>query len=108
MPCKEVKSAKYQTRKSPPFHAGECKGVTKKGKDGSYVSKPDARGVYKWVKVNATRKLAKGAKRYDIHDNGGRPFRVEFAGKNVVIYKGSPTRGPDGRPNYDQMDYRQV
>lgn len=117
MSCKEVKSAKYQTRKSPPFHAGDCKDKTKKGKDGSYVSKPDSRGVYKWVKVNATRKLAKGvlrsprpggAKRYDIHDNGGRPFRVEVAGKNVVIYKGTPTRGPDGELDYDNMDYSKV
>jgi hypothetical protein len=111
MPCTQVNSAKYQTRKSPPFHAGECKDLIKKGKDGTYVSKPDSRGVYKWVKVNATRKLGKpmkGAKRYDIHDNGGRPFRVEVAGKNVVVYKGSPTRGPDGELDYDTMDYSKI
>ena len=55
MPCSEVKAAKYQTRKSPPFHAKDCKNLTKKGKDGEYVSKPDAKGVYKWVKKSANK-----------------------------------------------------
>ena len=87
MPCEEVKSAKYQTRKSPPYHAGECRGEIMAGKDGKYISKADTRGVFKWIKVaNKTRKAAKGSKTYDIHDNGGRPFRVEIAGKNVKIF----------------------
>lgn len=56
-PCKEVQAAKYQTRKSPPFHAQDCKDMTKRGKDGNYISKPDVRGVYKWVKASTqTRK----------------------------------------------------
>jgi hypothetical protein len=59
MPCSEIKAAKYQIRKSPPFHAGNCKDLTKKGKDGDYVSKPDAKGIYKWVKKSATRKVGK-------------------------------------------------
>lgn len=109
MPCKEVKSQKYQTRKSPPFHAGDCKDLTQKGNDGDYLSKPDANGVYKWVKVNAgknkTRKLPKGVKSYFIHDNGGRPFRVEVSGKNVEIYYGSPAKLPNGTSNYDTLDY---
>jgi len=87
--CVEIKTSKYQTRKSPAFHAKDCKDLTKKGKDGQYVSKKDARGIYKWVKVNATRKMQ--GKHYDIHDNGGRPFRVfidsENASKKVAIYK---------------------
>ena len=64
MVCEEVKSDKYQTRKSPAFHAGHCAGQTKKGKDGDYISKEDARGVYKWIKVSgaATRKVLKGSK----------------------------------------------
>jgi hypothetical protein len=33
MGCEEVKSEKYQTRKSPAFHAKDCKDLTKKGKD---------------------------------------------------------------------------
>ena len=88
--CVEIKTSKYQTRKSPAFHAKDCKELTKKGKDGEYISKKDARGIYKWVKVNATRKI-KG-KHYDIHDNGGRPFRVVVSDhgakdKKVAIYK---------------------
>jgi len=82
MTCKEVMTSKYHTRKSPAFHASDCKGTRKKGKDGDYVSKADKRGVYKWIKVSE-----KG-KHYDIHDNGGRPFRVFIDGSTVSIYKG--------------------
>lgn len=91
MSCLEIKTAKYQTRKSPPFHAKDCKDLTKKGKDGNYVSKKDARGVYKWVKASAgkhtTRKAPKGTHVYHTHFNGARPFRVEVSGKKVEIYK---------------------
>ena len=93
--CEEVKSAKYQTRKSPAFHAGDCKDLTKKGKDGNYVSKADGRGVYKWVKVHATRKVPKGTKTYLIHDNRSRPFQVEVSGKIVSIYEGVLPEGED-------------
>jgi hypothetical protein len=103
--CEEVKSAKYQTRKSPAYHAADCKDLTKKGKDGNYASKPDARGIYKWVKVNATRKLPKGTKTYLIHDNGGRPFRVEVSGKTVAIYEGTL---PEGENEYDNMVYNDL
>uniref|UniRef100_A0A6C0DI00 Uncharacterized protein n=1 Tax=viral metagenome TaxID=1070528 RepID=A0A6C0DI00_9ZZZZ len=90
MGCTEIKTEKYQTRKSPAFHAKDCVGQIKKGKDGQYVSKKDASGVYKWVKVNATRKM-KG-KHYDTHDNSARPFRVFVSddgakAKKVAIYK---------------------
>lgn len=92
MTCKEIKSSKYQTRKSPAFHARDCKDLTKKGKDGQYISKADAKGIYKWVKVNGTRKMSAKGKHYDIHDNGNRPFRVVVSddhakGKKVTIYK---------------------
>ena len=92
MHCTEVKSTKYQTRKSPAFHAADCKGMTKKGKDGSYVSRANKRGIYTWVRVSRlarvsrqTRKAAKG-KHYDTHDNGGRPYRVYVDGSKVCIY----------------------
>ena len=102
MPCTEVKSTKYQTRKSPAFHAGDCKGMTKKGKDGSYVSRANKRGIYTWIRLGTsrqvrlgtsrqvrvslkTRKAAKG-KHYDTHDNGGRPYRVYVDGSKVSIY----------------------
>jgi hypothetical protein len=88
MTCEEIKTEKYQTRKSPPFHAKDCKGLSKKGKDGVYISKPDAKGIYKWVKaINTTKKL-KG-KHYDVHDNGDRPFRVFIDGNKVSIYRDS-------------------
>jgi hypothetical protein len=103
--CEEVKSAKYQTRKSPAYHAGDCKDLTKKGKDGNYASKPDARGVYKWVKVSATRKIPRGTKVYDIHDNGFVPFRVEVYGKTVAIYEGTL---PEGENEYDNMVYNDL
>ena len=30
MACVEVKTKKYQTRKGPPYHAKDCKGLVKK------------------------------------------------------------------------------
>lgn len=117
MPCEEVKSEKYQIRKSPPFHAGDCKGDKKKGKDGDYISKADAKGTYKWVKVsksstNKTRKLKKdavGSKNYLIHDNGGRPFKVEVYGKIVEIYKGEYPKTNNGSIDYDKaIDYSEL
>ena len=117
MVCEEVKSEKYQTRKSPPFHAGHCPGQTKKGKDGDYVSKEDARGVYKWVKASAgvgavvkasqTKKAPKGSKAYFIHDNGAKPYKVIVSGKTVEIYKGEYRRKVDDTKaiDYDHMDY---
>lgn len=103
MPCSEVKTTKYQTRKSPAFHAGNCKHLTKKGRGGDYISKPDAKGVYKWVK---TRKAGKAGKSYLIHNNGARPFRVEVSGKTVEIYKGVYGKLADGKTiDYDTMNY---
>lgn len=84
MPCTEVKTSKYQTRKSPAFHAGDCKGLQKKGKDGIYVSQADKHGIYKWVK-KGTMKRKKTS--YETHDNGSRPFRVYLDGSTVSIYK---------------------
>lgn len=96
--CKEVKTAKYQTRKSPPFHAKDCKDAVKQGKDGMYISKPDSNGVYKWVKqkqgqgqTRKQKKMQEKGKRYEIHDNGGRPFFVVINGKTVTVSKNMDT-----------------
>ena len=97
MTCSQVSTTKYKTRKSPPFHAGECKGTRKKGKDGDYISKADKRGVYKWVKVVGTQK----GKHYDTLDNGGRPYRVIVNGSNVSIYNG--TQKEDYTYDYDKL-----
>lgn len=102
MTCQEVKSDKYQGRKSPPFHAKDCKNLTRKGKDGNYLSKPDSRGIYKWIKsVNTRRKKTKS---YFIHNNGGRPYRVDVSGKTVEIYKGEYRKLGDS----DEMDYTKL
>jgi hypothetical protein len=107
MACEEVKTNKYQTRKSPAFHAKDCKGQTKKGKNGQYISKPDAKGTYKWVRVQATRKV-KG-KHYDIHDNGNRPFRVYIDGNKVAIYKDTNTGiNPESGKFYTEANYSKL
>ena len=84
MTCTEVKTSKYQTRKSPAFHASDCKGTRKKGKDGDYISKADKKGIYKWIKVSGKIK----GKHYDVMDNGLRPYRVIIDGSTVSIYQG--------------------
>lgn len=102
MTCTEVKSSKYQTRKSPAFHASECKGTRKKGKDGDYVSKADKRGVYKWTKISdkISDKVGKG-KHYDTMDNGSRPYRIIVDGSTVSIYNG--TQKEDYTYDYDKL-----
>ena len=84
MYCTEVKSSKYQTRKSPAFHASDCKGLEKKGKDGTYLSQADKRGIYKWMKKGTQKRKGKF---YDVIDNGRRPYRVYIDGSTVSIYK---------------------
>jgi hypothetical protein len=106
MTCTEVKSSKYQTRKSPAFHASDCKGTRKKGKDGDYISKADKKGVYKWTKISEkisdkVGTLKKKGKHYDTMDNGVRPYRVIVDGSNVSIYNG--TRSEDDTYNYDKL-----
>lgn len=107
MACEEIKTKKYQTRKSPPFSANQCQNTIKNGKDGKYISKPDINGIYKWVKVSGentstskTRKVKKGVKSYLINDNGNKPFKVIVSGKNIEIYKGE--RIDDGTDDYDE------
>jgi hypothetical protein len=106
MSCKELKTKKYQTRKSPAFSAQACKGLTKKGKDGTYISKADKRGIYKWIRAGNTLRntqkvhLRKG-KVYDVLDNGARPYRVYVDGSTVSIYIGK--RNNDYTYDYDKL-----
>lgn len=61
--CVEQKTKKYLSRGSPPYSAMKCKDLTKKGNDGAtYVSKPDKRGIYRWVKDNDRTVVAKTPK----------------------------------------------
>jgi len=106
MSCKELKTKKYQTRKSPAFSAQACKGLTKKGKDGTYISKADKRGIYKWIRAGNTLRntqkvhLRKG-KVYDVLDNGARPYRVYVDGSTVSIYIGK--QNSDYTYDYDKL-----
>jgi hypothetical protein len=106
MSCKELKTKKYQTRKSPAFSAQACKGLTKKGKDGTYISKADKRGIYKWIRAGNTLRntqkvhLRKG-KVYDVLDNGARPYRVYVDGSTVSIYIGK--MNSDFTYDYDKL-----
>jgi len=81
MSCKKLNTKKYKSRKGPPFHAKDCKGVVKLGNDGlSYISSSDKNGVYKWTKEtkankNKTVKMkGKGLRAYLIHNNYSMPF----------------------------------
>jgi hypothetical protein len=105
MKCEEVKTAKYQTRKSPPFHAAQCPEQTKKGKDGTYMSKEGSNGVYKWVKVGSNTKgvTRKAGKSYLIHDNGARPYKVQVSGKTVDIYKGEYRKLSNNTMDYTKL-----
>ena len=89
MSCIEIKTKKYQTRKGPPYHAKDCKGITKKGNDGNdYVSIPDKKGIYKWIikgKHNKTKR--KGMKSYKMLDNGGEPFVADVSPSQIEIYR---------------------
>jgi hypothetical protein len=51
MVCVKKNTKKYHSRESPPYSAMNCKGLTKKGNNGvtSYTSKPDKRGIHRWV-----------------------------------------------------------
>ena len=50
MVCTKKNTNKYRFRESPPYSAMDCKGLTKKGNNGvSYTSRPDKRGIYRWV-----------------------------------------------------------
>jgi hypothetical protein len=90
MKCNEVKTKKYQTRKGPPYHAKDCKGLVKKGNDKKdYISVTDKKGIYKWIpkrkEVRITQKK-KGMKTYTMIDNGSEPFVADVTSSHVEIY----------------------
>lgn len=94
--CKKVTLKKYTNRPSPPYHANDCKGKTLEGNDGAmYISIADKRGVYTWKCLGSSRTVTRKnrdtqrGKRYQIHDNGGRPFAVDVVPdkKEADIYR---------------------
>jgi hypothetical protein len=55
--CVKQTTKKYKTRPSPPYPANKCRNTTKKGNYGNfYKSVSDKKGVYKWTRLNKTRK----------------------------------------------------
>ena len=98
MPCIEVKTKKYQSRNSPPYHANDCPGQTKTGNDGKpWKSVANKKMIYKWVAINSSSikgttikkdKISRG-KTYYIHDNGRYPFKVvcDYSNKKALVYK---------------------
>ena len=76
--CIEHKTKKYRSRGSPPYSAMDCKGLTKKGNDGAtYVSKPDKRGIYRWVKSSGNVTSAKTLKNKTNKTNKTNKISVE-------------------------------
>lgn len=88
--CKKEKTKKYLTRKSPPYHAKDCKGIVKSGNDGlSYISEADKRGVYKWVKHNKNKTVKKvnAIKSYNILDNAAITYiAYTKPGSKIEVY----------------------
>lgn len=84
MGCIEIKTKKYQTRKGPPYHAKDCKGLVRLGND--------KKGIYKWVPKgeirNKTKKNDKriNMKTYKMLDNGSEPFVANVSPSQVEIY----------------------
>jgi hypothetical protein len=107
--CVAVKTKKYRERPSPPYHAGDCKGKTRKGNDGRrYKSVANAKGVYTWVidgkTQNKTRKAAKAPGTcYEIHDNRSvlHIACIESSKKKLTIYKAVPDDPEANKPSYE-------
>lgn len=58
--CVPSELKKYTTRKSPPYPANECKGLTLLGNDGEfYISKETSTGVSRWSKVTTHNQIDK-------------------------------------------------
>lgn len=100
--CRKKSTKKYTSRSSPPYPANECCGMKKRGNNGEmYVSIRASTGVCRWVKSVRGNKSVRGSRvkksvggnrvrKYDIHDNGARPFRVFVGpGNHIQIAKRS-------------------
>lgn len=88
---------KYRSRESPPYSAMDCKGLTKKGNNGlTYTSKPDKRGIYRWV--GTTAKMPRNNK-----------TRGHAVPSDLPIFEGSDQRGAvSSLCTYKKNDYGKV
>jgi hypothetical protein len=90
--CKPNPSEKYSKRPAPSCHADDCRDMIREGNDKRvYISKPDKRGIYKWILTTDWDEIRLPPKNntYYTHDNGSRPFKVVISkgGRRVDIYK---------------------
>ena len=98
MPCTRITLKRYRSRPSPPYHANDCPGQTKKGNDGKlYKSIADGSGIYTWrrmIRVGKTLKQYTTTVRYETHDNGARPFiaEVDEGKRQLDLFKATPER----------------
>jgi hypothetical protein len=93
--CIKQTAKKYKGRPSPPYSAQSCKGRTLKGNNGKmYVSRPDKRGIHKWVLQKPVTLKVKG-KEYDIIDNGSTPFRVKVSPGKATVFSTFVNATPD-------------
>jgi hypothetical protein len=86
--CTQLTEQKYKSRPSPACHADLCKDDAMFGNDKRlYISKPDIRGIYRWVPMTHRDERNKPpANTYYTHDNGSMPFRIVIKGKELHIY----------------------
>jgi hypothetical protein len=84
--CIEQKTKKYKSRGSPPYSAMDCKDSSKKGNDGAtYISKPDKRGIYRWVKTGALVGAAVGTGTHPKNKTIKRKSGSKSCPKNKII-----------------------
>ena len=77
---------KTKTRKGPDESATKYKkGTKKRGNDGNmWIIVENKNGAHRWKRILEKSKIKK--KSFLIHDNGGRPFKVNVTDKNIDIY----------------------
>ena len=103
MVCVKLNTKKYRSRESPPYSAMDCKGLTKKGNNGlTYTSKPDKRGVYRWI--GTTAKLTHKNKTIKVKDRGH-----AAPSDPLPVFEGRGQRGTVGSLcMYKKNDYGKV
>jgi len=83
--CIKMKTDKYSFRNSPPYPANKCKSMKKKGNDGTfYLSRPDKKGTYKWVKSNQNKTRKNKATKDDLQ-RLVKKYKVTKSGSNREV-----------------------
>jgi len=108
MVCVKLNTKKYRSRESPPYSAMDCKGLMKKGNNGlKYTSKPDKRGVYRWI--GTTAKLPNKNKTIKVKVKGNDDRRHAVHSDPLPILEGRGQMGTvDSLCIYKKNDYGKV